>query len=352
MNPIYTELCSIFLLLFVLTDYYIKISKKIKFSSKIFSLECISILFLTIINILFYIFDKTYLILTFYIFMIVPIIIHAIIIDRINISKEKDILSIRYSLIYFIGYSFIIVYCYLIGVLNSSLNNLNEFRYLICILNFIPLIYVSIKLLVYRLITEKRIIYMLILPLVGGIACIIFKKADFLTFIYSISNLFIYIYMHDIIINKDSLTGANNRRYLDSYVYSNDRKYAVYMIDVDDFKKINDTYGHEKGDNVLKDLVELLKLSVRTTDSVIRTGGDEFVIIAAMKNDNDIKIIYNRIKDNINKYNKKNKIKINLSIGYDLYSSHLDFSVFLDKIDKEMYKNKKAKKKKYEKENN
>ena len=343
MNSISTELCSIFLLLFIMIDCNSKYSKKTNFNSNLFLLECVSILFLAIMNILIYIFDNNHiLLLAYFISMIIPLIIHSIFINNNYISK--DIKINNSLLLYFVLYTIIIAYCYLIGELNRSLNYLNEFRYLIFALNFIPILYIYIKSFINHINVEKRIYFLLLLPMVGEILNIFFKEIDFITFIYSMSLLFLYIYMHDMIINKDSLTGANNRRYLDSYVYLNDRKYAVYMIDIDDFKKTNDTYGHDKGDKVLKDLVEILKSSVRTTDSVIRTGGDEFVIIAAMKNDNDINIIYDRIKDNIKKYNNENKIKISLSIGYDLYASHLDFNIFLDNIDKKMYVNKREKK--------
>jgi len=140
--------------------------------------------------------------------------------------------------------------------------------------------------------------------------------------------------------------------YLDAKIRSSSPKktFGAIMIDIDDFKKTNDTYGHDKGDIVLKDLVDILKSSVRTTDSVIRTGGDEFVIIAAIKYENDINIIYNRINDNIKKYNSVNKIKISLSIGYDIYSSNLNFNEFLVNVDKKMYRIKRAKKRENEKE--
>lgn len=340
MNSIYTELCSIFLLLFVLADYYTKYSGKIKYKSFLWIVFCLSILMLSIINIFNYIGVLTFV---SNIIVIIPIIIHLIHIDKNYILKDKSILNIRYLIVYFVLYMLTTVYF----ISGNYFNNV-----ILYILTIIPLIYFVTKVIANRITFEKRIYYLILFPSLGGLIDILFNTQGFLTFFYSLSALFSYIFMHDMAINRDSLTGANNRRYLDSYVYSSDKKYAVYMIDIDDFKKTNDTYGHDKGDNVLVDLVEILKSSVRTTDSVIRTGGDEFVIIAAMKNDNDIKVIYNRINDNIKKHNQQNKIKISISIGYDLYSSHLDFNVFLDNIDKKMYRSKKAKKRNYEKENN
>lgn len=104
-------------------------------------------------------------------------------------------------------------------------------------LNIIPILYICIISFINHINVERKVYFLLLYSIFGEILNIIFKEINYLTFIYSASLVFLYIYTHDMIINKDSLTGANNRRYLDSYVYLNDRKYAVYMIDIDDFKK-------------------------------------------------------------------------------------------------------------------
>jgi diguanylate cyclase (GGDEF)-like protein len=84
----------------------------------------------------------------------------------------------------------------------------------------------------------------------------------------------------------DALTGAFNRRYLMEQVPTEidrssryDHRLAILMCDVDHFKKINDTYGHQAGDEVLKRVVGLLKQKIRTVDWVSRYGGEEFVIV-------------------------------------------------------------------------
>lgn len=84
----------------------------------------------------------------------------------------------------------------------------------------------------------------------------------------------------------DPMTGLNNRRFLEEYVEtlvaSVQRKRshaAILMLDLDYFKMVNDTYGHDAGDAVLKALSTVLKQSVRASDLVIRYGGEEFLII-------------------------------------------------------------------------
>lgn len=85
---------------------------------------------------------------------------------------------------------------------------------------------------------------------------------------------------------RDAMTGLNNRRFLEEYVdtliaSARRRKIqlAVLLLDLDYFKVVNDTYGHDAGDVVLKSLAGVLKNSVRASDMVIRFGGEEFLIV-------------------------------------------------------------------------
>ena len=76
----------------------------------------------------------------------------------------------------------------------------------------------------------------------------------------------------------DSLTRAYNRRYYEEQLRGLDYD-AIAMLDMDDFKKINDTYGHQTGDAVLRMVVDTILSCVRGTDAVVRYGGDEFVVV-------------------------------------------------------------------------
>lgn len=77
----------------------------------------------------------------------------------------------------------------------------------------------------------------------------------------------------------DSLTSVYNRRYYDEHFQGADDIQAMVVIDVDNFKYINDNYGHDAGDIVLQRIAQTVLSCVRKTDAVIRYGGDEFVII-------------------------------------------------------------------------
>jgi len=85
---------------------------------------------------------------------------------------------------------------------------------------------------------------------------------------------------------RDAMTGLNNRRFLEEYVdtliASTRRRQvslAIMLLDLDYFKVVNDTYGHDAGDTVLKALASVLRQSVRASDMVIRFGGEEFLIV-------------------------------------------------------------------------
>jgi len=85
---------------------------------------------------------------------------------------------------------------------------------------------------------------------------------------------------------RDAMTGLHNRRFLEEYaetlVASAQRRksqMAILMLDLDYFKMVNDTYGHDAGDTVLKALSKVLEQSARSSDTVIRYGGEEFLII-------------------------------------------------------------------------
>jgi predicted signal transduction protein with EAL and GGDEF domain len=86
---------------------------------------------------------------------------------------------------------------------------------------------------------------------------------------------------------RDPMTGLYNRRFLEDYVgalvnSSQRRKsaFSVLMLDLDYFKQVNDTHGHEAGDKVIKTLADILARSVRSSDIAVRYGGEEFLLVS------------------------------------------------------------------------
>ncbi len=128
----------------------------------------------------------------------------------------------------------------------------------------------------------------------------------------------------------DPLTGLFNRYYLNNVLpqnlkdaEKNNLELTVFIIDIDDFKHINDTYGHLAGDDVLKGAAEIFKKSVRDDDVVIRYAGDEFIILSKEVGYKLASIIGERIVSGINNniIESKNRKKIHVTIsgGFAVY---------------------------------
>ena len=139
---------------------------------------------------------------------------------------------------------------------------------------------------------------------------------------------------------KDELTKLYNRRFLDFLIdkyEGKDIEIGVIFIDCDNFKKINDTEGHQKGDKLLKKLSSIIRNSIREIDYAFRYGGDEFIILV-FNNLNITKKIANRIL----KKAKENNIEISIGIShYPTLASSLKEAIL--KADEDMYKEKKKK---------
>ncbi|WP_017210811.1 sensor domain-containing diguanylate cyclase [Clostridium beijerinckii] len=108
---------------------------------------------------------------------------------------------------------------------------------------------------------------------------------------------------------RDGLTGVYNHRYfqdmLDEYirkVQKDENDLSMAMIDIDNFKKYNDTYGHPIGDLLLKKVVEVMRSILRDEDVIFRYGGDEFTIILPYTNSEDAGVIMEQIKNIISDY--------------------------------------------------
>jgi len=154
----------------------------------------------------------------------------------------------------------------------------------------------------------------------------------------------------------DPLTGLANRRLLAECVdkgvleyRSNDVGGEILLIDLDGFKEINDKYGHEAGDAVLKEVAHRLQLVTRENDIVSRIGGDEFVILAE-KFENDTSsnkksfALAQKVIDEISKpiIYEQSSLTVGASIGIRVYdSTHDKFESLLREADTAMYASKK-----------
>jgi diguanylate cyclase (GGDEF)-like protein/hemerythrin-like metal-binding protein len=120
----------------------------------------------------------------------------------------------------------------------------------------------------------------------------------------------------------DELTGLYNRQYLTSIIYRTinhaDRQshdISFLLLDLDHFKRVNDSYGHPIGDSVLKSVAELIRESLRESDLPVRMGGEEFVILLLETDIEQAMTIAERIRASIEEYDFEVAGKLTVSIG-------------------------------------
>ena len=149
----------------------------------------------------------------------------------------------------------------------------------------------------------------------------------------------------------DELTGLPNRRLfaarLTSAIEHTDRhrtSLALVVLDVNDFKKINDTLGHVAGDQVLREVSAMLRKSIRASDTVARLGGDEFIIVATdMANENSVERFTESLRNAIERPMIINDqaMVASASIGWAIYPSDAkDATKLLRLADQRMYASK------------
>lgn len=137
---------------------------------------------------------------------------------------------------------------------------------------------------------------------------------------------------------EDSLTGVYNRRYLDDKLpqeirehIKNEQELAYFMVDIDKFKDVNDTYSHDAGDVILREIAQYFKDSLRVFDIVCRYGGEEFGIVLPSTSLEDAYILADRLRLNLPVSDSIKKVKqeynivdrdITVSIGVSSFKPH------------------------------
>ena len=151
----------------------------------------------------------------------------------------------------------------------------------------------------------------------------------------------------ELISNTDPLTGLLNRRYIierlenDLVKYNiNKKKFAVIIADIDFFKKVNDTYGHDCGDCVLKLISKTLQDALRDQDFVSRWGGEEFLILLPETDIGGARILADRVRQTIeNQVMEYDEVKVSITMTFGVTVNE-DYEIIRDtikKADKALY---------------
>jgi diguanylate cyclase (GGDEF)-like protein len=148
----------------------------------------------------------------------------------------------------------------------------------------------------------------------------------------------------------DSLTNAYTRTFLRSLLdreiamaERNSRPLALMMCDVNNFKMVNDRYGHLMGDDVLAQIVNILKACVRGSDHVVRYGGDEFLLIMPETDAKGAVVVRDRIVGRVQEWDANHpviKIPISISVGTFIHAAGNSVEQDLAAVDLQMYSEK------------
>lgn len=154
--------------------------------------------------------------------------------------------------------------------------------------------------------------------------------------------------------SKDALTGIYNNKTFHEIVnnvltHQPELKHAMMIIDVDDFKQINDEYGHMQGDKILKWIASAISGSLRNDDVAARVGGDEFAVFMRNYKDRDnIEQLAERILHNFEKLSKDSGITVSCSLGVAMYPDNaVNFDELYKIADSAMYEIKRSSKHDY-----
>ena len=150
---------------------------------------------------------------------------------------------------------------------------------------------------------------------------------------------------------KDQLTGLYNRRNIESFMNFRlnelrrfGRKFCVTFLDIDDFSNFNNTYGHEAGDHVLKLVSKSIMCAARKTDLFGRWGGEEFICVSEISNENEAAIIAEKIRllisSSMLSYEDK-KLSVTASLGTTVAVENDTVDSIIRRADMLMYRSKK-----------
>lgn len=220
---------------------------------------------------------------------------------------------------------------------------MNFILYIFVFVYYIESIYTVHKAKYDSILVEFFPIYYFIIPcMIGTMIQGFFFGVSTIWLCVAIAFILVYIENQISVSFIDDLSGLYNRKYMNHYLnkLQSDKNRHVYgfLLDINEFKAINDTYGYLTGDRALIKFGKILQHSIDKDSVAIRMGGDEFVIFAKLKSDEEALALKKQIKYNVRQFNIKSKepFHLSFSIGIAKFNGK-NTDAFLSAMDDSMY---------------
>ena len=220
---------------------------------------------------------------------------------------------------------------------------MNFILYIFVFIYYIESIYTVHKAKNDSILVEFFPIYYFIIPcMIGTMIQGFFFGISTIWLFVAVAFILVYIENQISVSFIDDLSGLYNRKYMNHYLnkLQSDKNRHVYgfLMDINEFKAINDTYGHLKGDHALIEFGRILQHSIDKDSVAIRMGGDEFVIFAKLQSDTEAVKLKKRIENNVRQFNihSKEPFHLSFSIGIAKYNGK-NIDTFLSAMDDSMY---------------
>ena len=228
---------------------------------------------------------------------------------------------------------------------------------LLAALSILPLILSAVAIWVHRNRISRKAAWMLtlfsVITLTSSLAQVLFYGIAVIWSSITIALLVAYTSVQNDQVYLDHLTGLFNRRQMDIHLSDrvrmakDGRPLSCILLDIDQFKQVNDRLGHVAGDAALADAATILQSSIRKGDFLARYGGDEFVILTDIENEQTLNMLLLRIHERAREFNESQHraYAIRFSAGSAVYrpESGWDEQTFIRSVDTLMYQDKAGK---------
>jgi len=181
------------------------------------------------------------------------------------------------------------------------------------------------------------------LPAIAVIIQITFPEYYLIWVTAALSLMLYYIFLRELQFKFDLTSGIKNRRAFINkmlQLYKSKKNTAIVVLDLNDLKKINDSKGHDEGDEAIYKSAQILQESFKDIGTAYRIGGDEFCVLCVNASKKQIEDALMRLLKLLEESNKRDDLKIVFAYGYEFYTGIQDIFEVFEAADKKMYEHK------------